>query len=284
MAQGVWSNPDRQSLPDELTDPTAFINVYGKSRGSRTLLGDSPVYALGNGTSSPWVDGVGKRVGLLESLVYDFSVAAVGDYAIGTDTDSDGLSNGVVQTTFGVTTGITATNSIVSGKQKLSVAFNDPASTGGFRQRYQYTSIAGHHYVMIIVLEGCTPSKPFEFIYTLPAGATAAATVPTDASGNAVAGAAVTQTASAVQYVYVSLTNPLAVATLDTVVKSLYVIDVTAFDAVYGTTFATQPDADVIAIMRGQLLRDLPTSVRLRDTATGVTRRISVNNGSVVVV
>jgi len=284
VAQGVWSNPDRQSLPDELADSTAFINNYGKSRGSRTLLGGSPVYALDNSPSSFWANGLGKRIGSLESIVYDFSVAAVGDYAIGTDTDSDGLSNGVAQTTFGVTTGITASNSIVDGKQKLSVSFNNPTSGGGFRQRYQYTSIAGHRYVMIMVLEGCTPSKPFELAYTLPAGTTLATTPLTDAAGNAVAGAAVTQTASAVQYVYVSLTNPLAVATLDTVVKSLYVIDVTAFDSTYGTTFATLPDADVIAIMRGQLLRDLPTSVRLRDTATGVTRRISVNNGSVVVV
>lgn len=283
---GLCVNDTRQALADELSDPLSAINVTGKKRGSKVLVGNSTFSATGGGAADPWIDPLGSRVAVLEAQIFDFFPYSRGTFVIGTDSNADGVSDGVAVTSYSTTTNITATNSIVSGKQKTSINYASGFGPGGFRQRYQYPAIAGHKYLLVCKLTGCTASRSVDRILSNADGTNGNVITPaasTDASGNSLSFFTSTEVATLTRSFFVNLSSPASPMTLDTVAEAVYMLDLTAADAALGTSLASMTAAEAFAIVYPALTKVPPTALRLTDTVTAAARLLSIANGVVTV-
>lgn len=119
----------------ELADSTAYVNTVGKFTGKNVMVGTSRKTATGPLAADSWGNTTDDSLLPLQKLTLHKSSFTVSTgLAIGTDSNADGLSDGFTSATYSGFAD-TVTESIVSGRQRLSYAYG----TGSGNKRYGVT-------------------------------------------------------------------------------------------------------------------------------------------------
>ncbi|MNK76315.1 hypothetical protein D3C87_958810 [compost metagenome] len=212
---------------------------------------------------------------------------------IGTDTNADGLSDGVTTQGYGTHGTNTYVPSISAGVQLSTASYLDASgATGNARLKFDFTCVAGHDYFLIAEYKNSVPSTQIEAVglffgsAALIGNSAIGGAANTDASGAATKGwrfNAVTSTAAYFSTVVTGSRASLPVSYV-TGVKRVHLIDLTTLKATLGVDVNAMPDAELFALLNAALTAKPPTSLRITDTVTGVAKRVVVNSGVISVV
>lgn len=276
--------------PAELADTTSFHNTRAKRLGRPVQVNGLRLYAEGSGASDAWSNSDRSRIGLLERQSYNFApydaVSASG-LKIGIDSNGDGISDGVTTASYGVNTGNSFTASIVNGLQHQVTTADGTTPNGGRRLRFPAGLVKDRVYLAIIRLAGSSPSKQFE---VLRDGAALASNVSTDASGSATIYARFTAGSTGTSNFDVGLPSfgGNAAGTWTLSIKDVLCFDLTTIGANaaaggIGYPAIGQTDADLASLFLDTVDRAAPEAIRLRDSATGAVKTLSVKAGQLVV-
>lgn len=286
---GVQIDEPSQALSTELADATAFINTVGKRTAKAAAVGTTILYAQGPNPSDAWVNPQNNRLNLLEPQVYNVIPYDKNTAKIGTDSNSDGLSDGVTLQGYGTNTGSTFTPSISAGTQLLTSTFTQSASTGSNRLKFDFSGLtAGRDYMLIVELDQGTPNTPSDPIGTfygsavsLNASALPTPSPTTDANGDATIYwrlNAITNTAPYFSIQTLGSRASLPV-TYVTGVRRVQIVDLNAMKAALGIDYASMSNADLFSVINASLTLVGPTSIRMTDAQTGVARLLKIVNG-----
>jgi len=149
---------DWSATTAELADPAAYVNMTGKTAGATAKVGSSTRYAAGPLPGDPWKDPTSAAIEGLQRLTLhrDAYNLLAGTVLIGTDSNGDGLSDGLTYQDAGVQTGDTYTPSIVAGAQRLTCVYAASGSGGSRRLRADFTAAAGKEYLLVADIANAT--------------------------------------------------------------------------------------------------------------------------------
>ena len=149
---------DWSATTAELADPAAYVNMTGKTAGATVKVGSSTRYAAGPLPGDPWKDPTSAAIEGLQRLTLhrDAYNLLAGTVLIGTDSNGDGLSDGLTYQDAGVLTGDTYTPSIVAGAQRLTCVYAASGSGGSRRLRANFTAAAGKEYLLVADIANAT--------------------------------------------------------------------------------------------------------------------------------
>lgn len=298
---GRYSEEVFTATLSELADATSFVNTVGKYPGRRAIVGNDSVYATGGAAADAWTNFQNVRIGLLEANTFDPSGNDVADWDIGTDSNADGLSDGVTVATTGTIFSSTATNSIVGGVQFQTIEYT--ASNDNSLRRLEFSApvTIGREYMMIVELDQCTPNMPLEFVYRSTGGgvaAFAAGEVKDGLTGLAVNSPRITDvngdrllyvrhTAAATGNYGPMISNSGSRASVPVTyvvgVKRVNMIDLTDFASVFGINLASYSDFDLFKLINSSLTLIPKKSFRMTDSVTGDVVTITVESGVLTV-
>lgn len=292
LRQGVHADTSPKSLSSELADTASFINTFGKYAGKPAVVGASIFYAQGSLPADAWRNTQNERISNLEVQTYDFTAFDKNVAKIGTDSNSDGLSDGVTTQGYGVQTGTTYTPSIASGVQLQTANYTDPAGTGSQRLKFDFTCVSGRNYFLIAEFKNSSPAVIPEVIGFFYGAAVSIAnsalggSLPTDGAG-AITKAwrfnAVTSTAAYFSAVVNGSRASLPVSYV-TGIKRVHLVDLTSLQSTLGIDVAGMSDTELFALLNAALQVVPPTSLRVTDSVTGLLKRIIVSSGVISVV
>lgn len=149
---------DWSATSTELADAAAYVNLVGKATGRTVKIGSSTQYAQGPNPGDTWSNPSDQALATLQSKTLKRSTYNVSSAKIGTDSNSDGLSDGLTKADSGTNTGTTETYSIVSGAQRQAVTW---ANTGGIRFTFTAPITAGRSYLALIPVVNATAGLSF---------------------------------------------------------------------------------------------------------------------------
>ncbi|MNX82800.1 hypothetical protein D3C86_1145410 [compost metagenome] len=293
LRQGQHVDATPKVLSSELADTASFVNNFGKHAGKPVVVGASILYAQGPLPSDAWRNTQNERISNLEVQTYDFGAFDKNVAKIGTDTNADGLSDGVTTQGYGTHGTNTYVPSISAGVQLSTASYLDASgATGNARLKFDFTCVAGHDYFLIAEYKNSVPSTQIEAVglffgsAALIGNSAIGGAANTDASGAATKGwrfNAVTSTAAYFSTVVTGSRASLPVSYV-TGVKRVHLIDLTTLKATLGVDVNAMPDAELFALLNAALTAKPPTSLRITDTVTGVAKRVVVNSGVISVV
>lgn len=292
LRQGRQSDQVQKVLSSELADTASFVNTFGKYAGKPVVVGASLFYAQGPLPADAWRNTQNERITNLEAQTYDFGVFDKNVAKIGTDTNGDGLSDGVTTQGYGTHGTNTYVQSIASGAQLSTANYLDSSgATGNVRLKFDFTLVAGRDYFLIAEYKNSSPSASVEavgFFYgslaVIGSSAIGGAT-PIDGTGAATKAwrfNAVTSTAAYFATVVAGSRASLPVSYV-TGVKRINLIDLTTLKATLGIDVSAMSDAELFALLNAGLTMTPPTSLRITDSVTGLPKRIVVNSGALAV-
>lgn len=242
-------------LQGELADSTSFLNNNGKALGVAASSGQGVVYAEGSDPTDGWGNPLNDAIASLQKLTLTASdYSAPYTFDIGTDTDANGLSDGIGYLTNGTveTNGETFTPSIVSGNQRFASAFTSP-NTGTKRLKLDFSVTEAKEYIVMAQLANAPASTAFNLFVNLVGGYNLApiAQRTTDADGNA--NAYWRQTADSTKTASILLAfDRVNGSTITFDLTKAYCIDLAALYAAAPNT-KTMTDAQIVDFVMGLL-------------------------------
>lgn len=284
------------ALPEELADPAAYVNNYGKYTGKRVTVGKSPVYAKGGLNTDGWNNPNTDRISNLEAVTYDYTLSDGATYEIGKNV-TGGLSDGITTQQFGDNTNNTFTPSVVQiggvDHQQLQSDFGSPLTSGRARLKFNSDSVGAdsHDYFVIIQVRDSDASTGMDVI--------------TDAGGSDVAitssnvlGTTVTDSNGDFDFAYrtnvvqdnfyvsvIASTGRSSVpVTGITKVKNCWLIDLDDAQERFGIDYSSLSDIEVYNALLSALESIPPTFIHLTDVGDGEVKKLQINNGVVEIV
>lgn len=150
---------DWSATATELADATAYVNNVGKRSNGSVKVGSFVKYAQGPNPADAWSNPSDDALAGLQSKTLKKSDYNVSTAIIGTDSNADGLSDGLTKADAGSNTGTTTTYSIVSAAQRQAVAWGN---TGSIRYTFTAPIVAGHDYLTVVPVKNATAGLGFD--------------------------------------------------------------------------------------------------------------------------
>jgi hypothetical protein len=292
VRQGIQADQIPQALSTELADATSFINTMGKFAGKPAAVGAALVYAQGANASDQWINPQNNRLSLLEPQVFNLKPYDKCTALIGTDSNSDGLSDNVSYLSYGTGTGRTVTPSISSGAQLVTSVYDSTAGSGSGAQRtaFSFSCTAGRDYLLMVDLEQCTASQVLDLLanfggsyVSIASSALPTASPSTDSSGKAKLYWRFSAITNATPTFAVYAGTVGASRTMVTGVKRCTLIDLTQMKTDLGIDYTTMTSADLYTMAYGSVTNNGPTAIRMTDAQTGAAKLLKIVNGVVTV-
>lgn len=152
----------------ELANVASFVNTRGKFTGRPILSGGRILYASSSDPAGAWRNAQEDAiVGLQRAALKASDYAAATTIVIGTDSNGDGLSDGLAPQNYGVQTGDTYTASIESGRQRFAATFAASGASGNRRYVFPFNVTVGKEYFWVVQIVNATPSLVVEAIQNL---------------------------------------------------------------------------------------------------------------------
>lgn len=219
---------------------------------------------LDDEVSKPYVtertNPLSNRIALLEAQIYDFRPFDRNVAAIGTDSNADGLSNGVTIQTYGTNTGTTTSTTIDADVQLITAGYTQSGSTGGARLRFDFSLTAGRDYFLLVQFDKCSPSTRIFMVSTLYGTADDPANgvvVNTDSDGKRMFYRRFNAATNTSSYFSALVKGSIVSVpvTYVTGIARVNIIDLTSMDQALGLTSSTYSDADLFNLIVGSMTR-----------------------------
>jgi hypothetical protein len=166
---------DWVATPAQTSDVNSFINNFGKSEGVVVSLGETVRYASGALPADAWTNPLEEAlVALQQASLSRATYSTTPSFSLGVDSDSDGISDGLVLVNYGVilTNGETLVKSIASGAQRYTYSFTT-GNTGNSRLGFNFSLTATKEYLFIFeVANAATGDFSLEMVETVTTGST----------------------------------------------------------------------------------------------------------------
>lgn len=285
----------------ELNDQTSHINNYGKRLGKQVINGSDILLAQGSLSNDPWVNQQNNRITLLESLSLPIIPFDVSKHQIGIDSNSDGLSDGITLTPFGINTGTTAVFSIENDIQKQTMTYTAEGSTGNTRMEFSTLATSGNRYAVIVEFANGDPSLSFDAVMRNTSGTVTPVPELFDGKDGSVLNTSTRILDSngnkTIFFYHSALDNkPVGVlvapsgprTVLPSVqklgIKRVNIIDLTAFSNNTGVNIAGYSGFDLFNLLNSAIKNTPPSFITLTDSVTGKPVKVSVSNGVLKVI
>ena len=284
----------------ELVDSASHINNYGKTLGKAVVVGTDVMYAQGRNSAAPWKNTQNNRLSLLESISMPVAAYDKNKIVIGTDSDGNGISDGILLAQYGINTGTSAEFTIAGSNQIQTMTYTDPLALGNTRMEYPVACVAGHKYVFIVDLAGGMPNLPFDIVQRFSVGTVnpitelfdgitgaplATVSRVLDGTGKKLVFFVLTATTTGnlgVLLAPLGLREPLpSVQRLG--VHRINVVDATEFSVATGVDLGGYTDFDLAKLFNASITQVAPTFIYLTDSVTGKRVKVTVSSGVISV-